>query len=209
MYENTYVREMEEYDRLTNYEKQIYKIIKKSRMLKELIKNYSIVNFSANKEMEHDYFNFDVAISESIALNPFVLYSVSGSILRTSYEENMVSIVCLPEDKILSTNVEKNTIVKENMILTEAICMDKGFGKRETKFVCLKVRSPELQKVEKIIVDPTNKIYKLYQTKKIDLVTFCNLVFLQAKESKDVISYENKNGLVKVLSKSFEGRNRN
>lgn len=207
----TYCRSQEEFFKLTEPEKRLYRRLEDSNPIYHLIHDgcyddiNSIINFKTFKESNREYFQFDIADPLEFASNPVLIYSVKGSVFNCNNIENIIYTVSLSNcDNLIGIYIDRNTILKENVILNEISEISTSFNKVKPIKVYLTINKWPNEKDEKFIIDPQSQIYKLYISGKIDSVTFCNLVFFQAKENDDKqIKVDSGVNIVKKLSKKF------
>lgn len=204
-----------QFENLTDDDKKIYRMLESSNPIYYFIHHgcyddhNDIINFQIDRESKRVYFKFNIADSLSFELNSTILYNVSGSIIEVNNLKNVVYTVQLAENnQIVGVYVDKNTMVKEKIILHEISKISNKFRDNEVISVVLTIEKyPD--KDEVFLVDKRSQVYKLYNKKLIDLTTFCNLILFQAHDNKDTKVVENNRAcLAKKLSRKFITKNR-
>ena len=213
----TYAQAREEFQCLDEYKKKIYNYLSSSNPIDHLLHDdcYDdlnvIINFNLCPKAEREYFEFDVAYPLEPSTNPYVMYNVKGSILRTENIESILYTINSPKDAkdniIYGIYLDNKTFIKEGVSLKEIFKFENS-SKKIIEVILSIDEYPNQD--ETFVIDPRSQIYRLYSKGKIDIVSLCNFVLYQSKENKDTQTItDNRISLTKKLSKNFLSKRKN
>lgn len=162
----------------------------------------AIINFKLKSEMDRDHFQFDIANVSAGFSKEDLIYHVKGNIFKAQGVESILYTVHSSiDDSLHGVYLDNKTLVKENIILNESFRVD-GLSKTIMKVDLAIDKYPEQDEI--FGIHPKSEIYKLYSKGKVDLVSFCNSVFYQAKENPETKTVaDTRFHLTKKLSKKF------
>ena len=175
-------------------QKQILKRITKP--IRKLIDDNTIANFDIKTKGNIDYFSFDISYPIPSGTHLISLYNISGTLIKTNTENNMIYVIKFPEDnKIIRTYINKTTKLDNDLYLKELSHINHTFTKNKIDAVYI------TKEHEKILINPNSELYKLYQSKQIDILTFTNLALLQATNTNE---FQTKKGIIKDLCPKYK-----
>lgn len=137
------------------------------------------------KETEREYFELDVASSFESVIKPCIKYNVRGSILDTDNIESFLYMIDSSKNSkkniLYGIYLDNKTFIKDKVSLKEVFQIEEST--RKVIEVALTIDEyPNAS--EKFIIDPQSKIYRLYSNGKMDVVSFCNLIYFKREKIK-------------------------